>query len=287
MLGSHDEAICVPESQFKVDLVRSRGSIPPSTDMASVAEEIAGDFRFRLWGLPLPQVPKQGQTYQHFLAELVRQYAAKIEKPRARIWVDHTPTNLRDACILAKMFPGCRFIHLVRDGRGVAASVIPLDWGPNTIKAAAAWWTSRLSHGFALELSLYQPRVARIHYEDLVLGPGNTLRRICEWLGVSFQPQMVEGSGFVIPKYSSKQHRLIGNRPDPSRVDEWKRRLSQREIEIFESEVGDLLELLGYEPTYGWRPRPLGRWELASQTLVELWRTHLKNRLTQRARGWS
>jgi Sulfotransferase family len=65
-------------------------------------------------------------------------------KEEADWWVDHTPTNLRFARLLTAWFPEARFIHIVRDP-GRAASVMPLNWGPNTITEAALFWKRRMA----------------------------------------------------------------------------------------------------------------------------------------------
>ncbi|NOS35007.1 MAG: hypothetical protein GQ522_00045 [Deltaproteobacteria bacterium] len=62
---------------------------------------------------------------------------------------------------------------------------------------------------------------------------------------------MLDASGFAVPQYTSRQHSLIGKRPDIKRVNAWERELTPREIEIFESITGDLLHYLGYVPRYG------------------------------------
>jgi hypothetical protein len=47
--------------------------------------------------------------------------------------------------------------------------------------------------------------------------------------------------------YTLGQHRLVGAPMDAARIDAWRRTLSSRDIRIIEGELGDSLELLGYQ----------------------------------------
>jgi hypothetical protein len=53
---------------------------------------------------------------------------------------------------------------------------------------------------------------------------------------------------------------MVGQRPDRRNIESWKERLSGREIEIFESEAGRMLELLGYPREYS-HPRRVSKLE--------------------------
>jgi hypothetical protein len=64
---------------------------------------------------------------------------------------------------------------------------------------------------------------------------------------------------FVVPDYTLRQHRLVERAPDPSRIDAWRDRLSRRQIEAFEFETAELLDLLGYGSDHGITARPIGK----------------------------
>jgi hypothetical protein len=158
----------------------------------------------------------------------------------------------------------------VRDGRGVAASFLPLDWGPNNIVHAAEFWMARCALGLAAEMELGPDRVLRIRYEDVLADPEVTLRRVATFAGLEYQPAMSEGAGHHPSPYHERQHRLVGHAPDRSRADGWRQVLTAREMEIFEAEAGDFLQVLGYQPEYGIRARPASRVEVFRMRLADL-----------------
>lgn len=104
---------------------------------------------------------------------------------RAR-WLEKTPEHLMHLSAIFRLFPRAQVLIVLRDGRDVAASLFArtgdLDAGIN------AWLeANRQSEAFVGD-----PRVLRFKYEDLVTGPENTLRRICLFLGIAFEPGMLE-----------------------------------------------------------------------------------------------
>lgn len=254
LLGAHSKCLCVPESQFKVDLLRNKEvdiSANILLDLHQITEELLKNIRYRLWNIRASIKIEHISSYQDFLLEIIKLYATVVGKSEYKYWVDHTPANIQYTDTLLEMFPNSKFIHIVRDGRAVAASILPLDWGPNVITKAADMWKAKLSYGLAAELRYGEDKFMRIRYEDLVLCPEKSLSKICEFIGIQFEELMIERKGFEPPKYTKKQHHLVGKKPDRTRIDSWKKKLSRREIEIFEYLTGDLLQILGYDMEFG------------------------------------
>jgi hypothetical protein len=252
MLGAHTDCLCTPESQFKADVIRGfYNEGIKSIDVAEALHRIKSHWRFRIWGLSLDDPPwKEVTSCRELITWIVKEYGQQACKPNARIWIDHTPGNRKHTDILFDLFPESKMIHIIRDGRAVASSIMHLDWGANTIERAAHFWKKRVLQGLEAE-SLWSNRVLRISYEDLVAKPEATLKMLCTFIGIEYQSQMVEGTGFRMPSYTQGQHQLVGKMPDIKRTNAWEQLLSNRQIEIFESIAGDLIEELGYSLKYG------------------------------------
>ncbi|WP_207477675.1 sulfotransferase family protein [Arenibaculum pallidiluteum] len=258
MLGSHPDVVCIPEAQFLAELM------PPSPRNQEIAprpliDAVERHWRFRAWEWALDgRRPGPGDcpaTYRGAMEWLVRQYDRDTKGGHSSVWVEQQPGHVRHLQRLFQHFPDARAIHIIRDGRAVAASLMPLDWGPNEILPAANFWEQRVARGFAAGAFLGSERLIHVHYEDLVREPEQTMRRIAGFVGIPFDDAMTESGGLRVPRFTRSQHRLVGALPDPARIDAWKRRLTSREIEIFEAVSGDLLGYLGYEPMLG-NPRP-------------------------------
>jgi hypothetical protein len=281
MLGSHADLLCVPEMQFKFDILRFAGR----EAQADLIGKLATRSSFRIWELDIDTIAVPGEQLRGraLIEKIVRAYGAKVDKPAPTMWVDHTPRNIRYAWTFFRAFPEATMVHIVRDGRAVGASVLPLDWGPNEIDSAARFWAERLAYGLAAE-SFWRKKVVRVRYEDLVQYPQTTLRGLCETLEIDYDPAMCSAAGFPVPKYTAKQHALIGREPDPTRVNAWEKQLTARQIEIFESIASDLLETLGYTPQFGLSARPMSRRERMLAGVREFYKREFSNQSRKRKR---
>ena len=258
MLGAHPGIVCIPEAQFVVDLM-PRGGPATTINPADIIDAVAKHWRFRIWEFDLGDGrPTAGEapSFRGAIEWLAREYAKSLGRQSAKIWVDQQPGHANHLWKLLQHFPNAKIIHIVRDGRAVAASIMPLDWGPNDIYGAARYWQQQLTYGYAAGAVFGPERVLHVRYEDVVEGPEPTMRRIADHVDVDFAASMLTTTGLKLPRFTRHQHQLIGAPLRADRVASWSRILSRREIEIFESVVGDLLPLLGYRPVFGDMPRP-------------------------------
>ena len=71
---------------------------------------------------------------------------------------------------LLRLWPGARFVVLVRDGRDVALSLKRMPFGPNNAWAAAQWWARGIRAG-ARAAAEHPGAVLTVRYEDLAERP--------------------------------------------------------------------------------------------------------------------
>ncbi len=285
LLGSHPLCICTPESQFKVS-VYQRLEIKDKEyfDLKLVFEKIKKHWRYKIWALnEFIDFNEKISSYKDLILFLVRSYAVKNNKLNASLWIDHTPSNIQFAEFLNYLFPEAKFIHIVRDGRAVAASQIPLDWGPNTISESAYSWVEVIKNGLYTE-EILKDKIIKVKYEDLVTDTEMILKKICDFLEINYLPEMLQGGGFKVPGYTLKQHLLLGKSPDRSRIDAWEKKLTKRQIEIFESIAGEFLEKLNYTLFFGKKAKRMNLFEKVLFSLYELWRGKIVNKMRRKKR---
>ncbi|MDO8288394.1 MAG: sulfotransferase [Parvibaculum sp.] len=253
MLGASPECVAPPESDFVIPLARAlkAGQVAPTVD--AMRAFISGHWRFRFWNVTLGNhrldVTDHDNIWAIYAAvifDVVDHYARAQGKPDWKVWIDHRPDNIRWVSFLNKVFLSSEFVHVVRDGRAVAHSVIPLDWGANDVLTAADFWTSRTAYGLAAETTL-TGHVHRMRYEDIVERPEVELQRLCKSTGLGYCPAMLLGGGSEVPVYTRAQHALVGQGVQSSRKDIWKTHFTARQVEIFENKAGWLLEQLAYD----------------------------------------
>lgn len=143
---------------------------------------------------------------------------------------------------LPELFPHARFLHIVRDPRDVARSAIGMGW-VGTVYHGAEYWRSAEENWSKLRERFPSAAFYELAYEDLVRFPEATLSGVLGFLGFEFKPEMLEIGG-----------QTTYEAPDPKYAQAWRRNLTRREIELVELEVGELMEVRGYE-----RTRPIAR----------------------------
>lgn len=261
LLGNHPECIAIPETYFFISALRNNTNIGSTKFQADKFwETVRGHWRFKIWNLPIsPDFQEKiigSKSAVEILEKLVQAYAEyhdEVDK-KIKFWVDHTPGNIAHFNTLFNLFPDSKLIHIVRDGRGVANSVLPLDWGPETVESAAKWWHKKITFGLAAELKFKQ-KVFRIHYETLLENPSSTIEEIVSFLDLRNE-FLLSTSGFNKPNYTEKQHSLIGRPISENRATAWETEMESRDIETFEYYTGELLSYLGYEMHYGIKATP-------------------------------
>jgi hypothetical protein len=193
-------------------------------------------------------------TYSAYVTALFDRYGAAQGK---RLVGDKTPGYVRELPLLHDLFPNARFVHLVRDGRDVALSVLGWErkteqfrrhfpiWDESPITTAALWWRWHVLLGRGAARDLPPELYYELRYEALVADALSECRRLCAFLGVADDDAMVrfhEGRTRSEPGLSAKRAWL----PATPGLREWRTEMHDEDLEAFEAAAGDALEELGY-----------------------------------------
>ena len=238
LLSSYKDVVMTPESHFK--------NTAAVHSIIEHCEYLSSNWRFRTWfDNPDSMFDKAeiASNYDELYQRFVLAYAKLSQFNEEKIvWVDHTPENLQYAKFYDQCFSNLRFIHIVRDVRGVAASIKDLEWGPNTPEAISKYWLQRLSYGFCAEINF---KALRVKYEDLICNTEQEMEKIVNFVGLNTIKK--NKSHLALPRYTLNQHKLVGEKPDASRVNAWENKLSSYEIDVIVNETKEMLDSLDYE----------------------------------------
>jgi hypothetical protein len=253
ILGTHSRCVATPESQFTWTLHHALSRSGEGFQLERAIKLLRKDFRFRLWNIEITAddfKDYQVTSYAEFILAFVTIYTQSVGRPNADFWIDHTPGNIRIAAFLRHLFPEAKFIHIVRDGRAVAASIKVRNWGIKSMHTLSKRWAEKVGYGAAAEGFLGSERVLRVHYEALVQQAEETVKELCAFLDVPFENEMITGKGFALPQYTRDMHSLVGQPPDAKRVDAWRESLTPKETATFEYYTKDMLLYFGYQHLY-------------------------------------
>lgn len=195
----------------------------------------------------LPELAgKSPPNYPGIVREMYGFLAANRACPR---WGEKTPQYVGCMTDLLEMFPDAKFIHVVRDPRAVAASVLPLSFRPNTAWQAATNWVRLVNS--ALEFERANPgRVLRFRYEDLVTDSEKYCQLMCEFVNEPFDPGMLVYHKDASQRIVGGGHfDLVSSPPTKARIDRWKSRLRASQVRVIEAIAGETMAQFGYELT--------------------------------------
>jgi hypothetical protein len=257
MLGNSPNTVALPEGPFKFQMMSAleQLSAPSGDSIKEIIVRAQDHYSYKNWNIAISadtiaasldvSKPLFPQVYRAMVEAYVQaHYSEKLSS--LVLVIDNDPSNIKYGSSLSRNFPGAFFIHLIRDGRAVAASVISLDWGPNDIFSAVVFWLTNLAYGFTCE-KVFEKSLS-LRYENLLSSPEATLMKITSAIDIPFSGSMLVTTGIRLPEYTRGQHQLVGTALEKDRVHAWKRTLSGAEIAIFQEETYEMLTMLGYPP---------------------------------------
>lgn len=236
ILAEQLSLVALPEAYFHAVAFRRFG--PDVT-----ARRALRHWRRRSWGLDAGAAGRDDALSDYLRRQMQVLHDGRRGHGPLRV-VESTPENIEIGSILLDRFPDAHVVHVVRDPRGVAASLRGVDFGPRSAQECARLWKQRCASGLALE-SLFAGRVHRVRYEDLIESPGG-LGSLRSTVGVDgdhdfdlIRDVMLDFSSVDV------QSRATGSL-DRERVASWRTELSIAQIGAIEYECRELMRLFDY-----------------------------------------
>ncbi len=194
-------------------------------------------------------------NFAHAVSAPMNKRAKTLGKRR---WADKTAFNVLVFEQLARLFPTAQFIHVVRDGRDLAASLLERGWrSPTGVlfdqcaspAGAARYWAQLVSLGLKTEDDpALAGRILRVRYEDLCERPEKAVRAVCDFLSEEFEPGML--------RLEMRNQALAGmelDTPDRLRrpvnmeaVGRWRRDLRREDAATIRKAYAPIFDKLGY-----------------------------------------
>jgi len=268
MLDAHPELTIPPETHFIPEVIRRANH---ENTRRRLIRSITKHPRWGDFGLDEGEFRARAKRVRPLTASgaircFYELYADKQRKPR---WGDKTPRYMRAMPRIARALPEVRFIHLIRDGRDVALSQRErvIDGETVTMAAMAERWQRRIVAAREGAADIKPDAYLEVRYEDLVTDTEGTLRRICGFAGLAFDPAMLDyhrraeerlaemnrdldnAENGIVRTATNRlaAHALTTEPPTTDRCERWRNEMTAAEVAEFESVAGDLLAGLGYE----------------------------------------
>jgi Sulfotransferase family len=174
--------------------------------------------------------------------------------------IEKSPWHLSDLDVIAEILPEARFVHVMRDGRDVAVSLVAArkSWSQfdrrsplATVREAAELWADAMRKRETGHV-LLGDRLLEIRYEGAKSDPAGACRRLFAHCHMPHDEDLVARA--VGETEFGRADRPHGEE-SPARagqVGQWRARFGLRDAWSFERRAGAALEETGYEPDRRW-----------------------------------
>jgi len=176
-------------------------------------------------------------------------YDVCAEAKGALTWCCKSLANINYTAEIESYFRAPKYIYLYRDGRDVAVSFSKAVVGEKHFYHIAREWVDTQNQAFALRKKIGPERFFSVSYEELTAYPERTARLLCAFLGVAFRESMLDYYRTDEAKRAATSSELWKNVTSPVMTNnsrKFLREADQRNIGIFESVAGPVLDALGY-----------------------------------------
>lgn len=180
--------------------------------------------------MPGPESRSAAGAFDHIMGTLAAANGRHV-------WCEKTPMHVHHISLLAEAYPESKFIHVIRDGRDCAAS-FHRRWRFSPLRTIYRW--KQAVRAGMEQGALLGPRYVEVRYEAITRAPEETLRRLCAFLNVNFEPAILGSARRRPDVEASKNGRVVVN---SRRADAY---FSLRTVASMEKVAGRLLAELGY-----------------------------------------
>lgn len=255
MVGSHSQFAVGPESQFF-------SKLSPQSLKAAAADPCWPDAAVELLlSLTLADqsvvalFETDEDALRAFLIERepsVRTMLEALTVPFAAArgkagWAEKTPNHLLNLDAIRAEWPEAAVVRIIRDPRDAALSTGRLPtFSSSFVANTLIWraWQDRAAPFFETDA-----RAITIRYEDLVANPEAQLRSLCEFLGVDYEPAMIEFAGAAADVSSENEtwKKPVSGELDRSRMYAWRGTLDEGQKRFASLVNHEYLAQFGYD----------------------------------------
>lgn len=203
-------------------------------------------------------VQKTDATAKEVLCSMMEAYVLYspiCQTDQIRHWVEKTTSSEIYADIMHQWFPHAKFIHVIRDPRDNFAS-LKSGWKAryhqqtDSIQRLLQTLIDRGRLG--MELAKINQRewgknqYLIIRFEDLAVDPQEVMRKIADFVGISFSQSLLIPTFFGVPWQGNNFDGKKFNAVDQGNVARWRERITPHEAQVIEFYFRSLLNEYNY-----------------------------------------
>lgn len=256
LLSNHANVIAPEESRFVQELYYAFGKVKkwtPAKKDAFLQEVFRGFEPLDIdKNILKERLHKQSENCR--LSDMLRQVYLSIvqkeEKSIIKIIIDKNPKYTFFLRELVKIFPEAKFVHLTRDFRDTYLSfkrVQGMSGERKNVSFQVARWVYYHKEILRFKKNLPSHAYFHLRYEDLVRQPEDSLKKLCTFLNIDFQEDMLVLKPQERAGVRQKIHQSLNEPLTDKKVFQWQKVLPAKQQDIADSIAGKYAPLFGYE----------------------------------------
>lgn len=229
MLDAHPGVDCGHETRFFTQLPRDPATLLAAPSWPDRAADYVCSLRSPRGEKPIHELyGRSRDDVRSFLMQRPPSVAAMLESlTRARAdangkrrWAEKTPRHLSHLPAIRAAFPDAAIVRVVRDPRASSLSMTRVPFASDSL-IANLYVCERTDGAVAVALNR-DAWLLTIRFEALLSDPEEQLRRVCDFIGEPFEPEMLapRSAGSLLEGHEWWKAKA-SERPDPSRIDAW------------------------------------------------------------------
>ncbi|MEZ8144310.1 sulfotransferase [Enterovibrio sp. FF113] len=263
MLNRHSKMCVPPEAGFLVWLYKFYGN--ESINVENFLDDLSRTSKFESWNIDIEKLRtflcrREVKSYQFLIDSVYEFYIDDVLGKNVDVVGDKNNYYLEHVELLSSLYPEASFLHIIRDGRSVAASykgvmASQLDSKyapklPTSMREIGSQWRCNVIEIERQFSMLNKVSHMTLRFEDLVKNPEETLSIVSEFLGVDYEKEMLQyhktslNEGLEPEEYNAWKAKNL--KPIDSSEAEKYKQLSYEEIAVFESVCSDVLLRYNY-----------------------------------------
>lgn len=253
ILNQNHQIAIAPEAQFIMYLWKryhNKGKLDISAK-ENFIKDLWKEKRLQNWNLDaealetfILNLAPEKSTFPELCKQVYIQYAKSLNKKKGFICGDKNPHYALFINRLMVVYPKAKFIYLIRDPRPNILSYQNVDFDLQSLPALAKRW-NLYNKAVLKQAEKFSEKFLCVKFEDLLQSPKEELQKICQFLGVSYHPEMLEFYKKE-QEWKTSFRRNLSTPLDPSKIDSWRKKMTREDATKVETICAQLMDRFKY-----------------------------------------
>jgi hypothetical protein len=242
MLNAHSNVAFMPETHFFRNYITSRKTKNnlEKEGFVRVLGHLKEDPNFSMIQSVLREIEETATDTEINLEDLQKNiWKLYLEQKQKKIIGEKDPRNIDYIPKIHKFFPDSKLIHLIRDPREVVLSRTKAAWSSHRpYWMHALIYKAQITRGIKKARTYFPENYYEMFYEDLVNQPEAELRKLCAFLEIDYDKNMLDfkhsANELIKESEVSWKKETLGPLLKKN-TEKWKRELTNQQLFVIET----------------------------------------------------